>query len=72
MLPLTAGFLLMGPLSGTFRTATAPGFFSTGGMLVSAIGFAGLMMLPANFRYLTLAVLLSSSAWAWACLRRLT
>ncbi len=59
MLPLTAGFLLMGPLSGYLSDRYGARFFSTGGMLVAAIGFAGLLMLPANFVYLTFAIMLA-------------
>jgi MFS family permease len=58
MLPLTGGFLLMGPLSGYLSDRYGARFFSTGGMLVTAGGFLGLMLLPANFSYPIFAVLL--------------
>ena len=51
MLPLTAGFLLMGPLSGHLSDRYGSRLFSTGGMLVTAVGFAGLMFVPPNFNY---------------------
>jgi MFS family permease len=51
MLPLTAGFLLMGPLCGHLSDRYGARFFSTAGMLVAAAGFIGLMTLPPNFNY---------------------
>jgi MFS family permease len=58
MLPLTAGFLLMGPLSGYLSDRFGARFFSTGGMLLTAIGFGGMMLLPPNFNYPGFAVLI--------------
>jgi MFS family permease len=58
MLPLTGGFLVMGPLSGYLSDRFGARFFSTGGMLLTAVGFIGLMMLPPNFYYLTFAIIL--------------
>jgi EmrB/QacA subfamily drug resistance transporter len=51
MLPLTVGFLLMGPLSGYLSDKFGSRTFSTAGMLVTAAGFAGLLMVPTNFVY---------------------
>jgi MFS family permease len=56
MLPLTGGFLLMGPLCGHLSDRYGARFFSTAGMLVSAVGFIGLMTLPPNFDYLIFAI----------------
>jgi MFS family permease len=49
MLPLTAGFLLAGPVSGwlTDRFGARP--FATGGMLVAALSYLLLLFLPADF-----------------------
>jgi MFS family permease len=58
MLPLTGGFLLMGPLSGHLSDRYGARFLSTAGMVLSAIGFIGLTLTPINFAYPTLAVLL--------------
>jgi EmrB/QacA subfamily drug resistance transporter len=58
MLPLTGGFLLMGPLSGHLSDRYGSRFFSTAGMLVTALGFVGLILLPINFSYPLMAVLL--------------
>ena len=51
MLPLTIGFLLMGPLSGYLSDRYGARTFSTAGMLVTAAGFGGLLMVPTNFAY---------------------
>ncbi len=58
MLPLTAGFFVMGPLSGYLSDRFGARFFSTGGMLLTAAGFAGLMLLPPNFYFPTFAVII--------------
>jgi MFS family permease len=58
MLPLTGGFLLMGPLSGWLSDRYGARVFSTGGMLVTVAGFIGLLLLPANFYYPIFAVLI--------------
>ena len=46
MLPLTAGFLLAGPVSGTCPTGYGARLFATAGLLVAACAFVGLMLLP--------------------------
>ena len=51
MLPLTAGFLIMGPLSGYLSDRYGARAFSTAGMLVTAAGFGGLLLVPTNFVY---------------------
>jgi EmrB/QacA subfamily drug resistance transporter len=51
MLPLTIGFLLMGPLSGYLSDKFGARTFSTAGMLVTAAGFGGLLLVPTNFVY---------------------
>jgi EmrB/QacA subfamily drug resistance transporter len=51
MLPLTVGFLLMGPLSGYLSDRFGARTFSTAGMLVTAAGFGGLLLVPTNFVY---------------------
>jgi MFS family permease len=56
MLPLTVAFLLSGPISGYLSDRYGSKFFSTGGMIVTAVGFVGLMLLPANFNYVVFAV----------------
>ncbi|MDA8058381.1 MAG: MFS transporter [Actinomycetota bacterium] len=51
MLPLTAGFLLAGPVSGFLSDRFGSRPFATGGMLAAAASFALLEMLPVNFSY---------------------
>jgi MFS family permease len=58
MLPLTAGFLLAGPVSGVLSDRYGARPFATGGMLLTAISFVLLELLPVNFNYGVFAVLL--------------
>jgi MFS family permease len=58
MLPLTAGFLIAGPLSGFLSDRLGSRPFATGGMVVAAGSFALLEILPVNFDYLAFAGLL--------------
>src|SRR5579864_8039184 len=58
MTPLLIGFILMGPISGYLSDRFGARFFSTTGMLIQAVGFIGLTLLPANFNYPLFAVLL--------------
>jgi MFS family permease len=51
MLPLTGGFLIAGPISGTLSDRFGPRPFATAGLLLGACAFTGLMLLPVNFSY---------------------
>jgi MFS family permease len=51
MLPLSAGFMLAGPLSGYLSDRYGARFFATGGMVVAAIAFVLLNLLPVDFSY---------------------
>jgi MFS family permease len=51
ILPLTAGFLIAGPASGILSDRYGSRPFATGGMLLSALGFGLLAMLPVDFDY---------------------
>ena len=64
MLPLTAGFLFAGPLSGYLSDRYGARPFATGGMLAAAVTFALLALLPANFTYPTFATLLFFNGFA--------
>ena len=58
MLPLTAGFLIAGPISGTLSDRYGPRLFATAGLLLAAVCFTGLMLLPVNFSYWVFALLI--------------
>jgi MFS family permease len=58
MLPLTAGFLLAGPVSGYLSDRVGSRPFATGGMVVAAISFLLLELLPIDFSYWAFAVIL--------------
>ncbi len=51
MLPLTAGFLIAGPLSGWLSDRYGQRLFATTGLLVASCAFIGLMLLPIVFPY---------------------
>src|SRR6185503_5554871 len=58
MLPLTVGFLVAGPLSGVLSDRLGTRWFSTGGMLLTAVSFVLLELLPVDFSYPAFAALL--------------
>jgi MFS family permease len=58
MLPLTAGFLIAGPISGALSDRFGSRPFATGGMLLAAASFVLLESLPINFSYWAFALLL--------------
>ncbi|MBP2414486.1 MFS family permease [Arthrobacter stackebrandtii] len=58
MLPLTAGFLVAGPISGAISDMRGARLLATGGMVVAALSFGWLLLLPVNFAYWTFALAL--------------
>ncbi len=58
LLPLTAGFLVSGPLCGHLSDRRGARKLATGGLLLLAASFIGLMLLPVDFAYPVFAVLL--------------
>jgi MFS family permease len=58
MLPLTAGFLLAGPLCGHLSDRLGARYFATGGMIGSALSFILLLALPIDFNYWAFAAIL--------------
>jgi len=58
MLPLTAGFLIAGPISGTLSDRYGSRIFATAGLLLAACAFTGLLLLPVNFPYPAFAALI--------------
>jgi MFS family permease len=59
MLPLTIGFLIAGPASGALSDRLGARTFATGGLLLVAATFAGLIAIPADFNYVVFAILLA-------------
>ena len=59
MLPLTIGFLVAGPASGALSDRFGARTFATGGLLLTAATFGGLIAIPADFSYLVFATLLA-------------
>ncbi len=58
MLPLTAGFLIAGPISGVLSDRYGARAFATAGMLLTALAFILLERLPVDFSYFVFAPLL--------------
>ncbi len=58
MLPLTVGFLVAGPVAGILSDRYGARPFATGGMLVAALSFLLLELLPVDFSYPVFALLL--------------
>ncbi len=59
MLPLTFGFLVAGPVSGTLSDRFGSRGLATAGALISGLAYLGLMLLPVDFPYLAFALLLA-------------
>ena len=59
LLPLTAAFLVSGPVFGTLSDRFGARAFATGGMLLFAVSFVGLLFLPVNFSYWVFAALIT-------------
>jgi len=58
MLPLTVGFLAAGPISGYLSDRFGARPFATGGMVIAALSFVLLEILPVNFNYMEFALIL--------------
>ena len=58
MLPLTAGFIIAGPISGILSDRYGARPFATAGMLLTTLSFVLLEMLPVDFNYWAFAPLL--------------
>jgi MFS family permease len=59
LLPLTAAFLVAGPLSGYFSDRFGARAFATGGLVLVAASFLGLLLVPTNFSYWVFALLIA-------------
>jgi MFS family permease len=58
LLPLTFGFVVSGPVSGWLSDKHGARAFASGGLLLSAAAFGGLLLLPTNFHYLAFGLLI--------------
>ncbi|MGB8707236.1 MAG: MFS transporter [Dehalococcoidia bacterium] len=58
MVPMSIGFLVAGPLFGRLSDRYGARYFATGGMLLAAISFGLMMVLPVDFPYPLFAVLI--------------
>jgi MFS family permease len=58
LVPMTIGFLAAGPLSGYLSDKFGPRLFASGGLLVMAASFVGLLLLPGDFNYAVFATLI--------------
>jgi len=61
LLPLTAGFIIAGPVSGFLSDRFGARGFATAGMAVFAASFIGLMLLPVDFPYWAFALLIAAN-----------
>jgi EmrB/QacA subfamily drug resistance transporter len=57
MLPITVGFLIAGPLSGTLSDRFGARAFATTGLVIVALTFVGLMLIPVDFEYWQFAII---------------
>ncbi|WP_433890214.1 MFS transporter [Streptomyces sp. CA-111067] len=58
LLPLTAGFLVAGPLCGYLSDRYGVRYFTTGGLVLFSLSFVGLLLLPITFSYWAFALLI--------------
>ena len=58
LLPLTVAFLVAGPLSGYYSDRFGARSLATGGLVLVAVSFLGLMLVPTDFTYWAFAGLL--------------
>jgi MFS family permease len=58
MLPMTLGFVIMGPIAGVLSDKYGPRWIATTGMTIVCLVFLGLSMLPDNFDYWELGILI--------------
>jgi len=58
MLPMTLGFIIMGPIAGGLSDKYGPRWIATAGMVLVTLCFAGLAMLNYDFEYWQLGALI--------------
>jgi MFS family permease len=59
LLPLTAGFLVSGPLSGHLSDRFGARGFATVGMVIYGFSFLALLLLPVDFNYLEFGIIIA-------------
>lgn len=64
ILPLTAGFLISGPIAGRLSDRHGARYYATVGMLMTSLTFVLLLFLPIDFHYPQFAILLFLSGLA--------
>jgi len=57
LLPITVGFLIAGPLSGALSDRFGARAFATTGLVIVAVTFVGLLLIPVDFEYWQFAIL---------------
>ncbi|WP_433076367.1 MFS transporter [Dactylosporangium sp. CA-052675] len=57
LLPLTVGFLAAGPVAGHLSDKYGPRLFAAFGLIIMALSFGGLLILPTDFSYWAFALL---------------
>ncbi|RMI33670.1 MFS transporter [Nocardia stercoris] len=58
LLPLTVGFLISGPIAGWLSDRYGARLFATGGLVLAAVSFVLLVLLPVDFDYRVFAVII--------------
>ena len=58
LLPITVGFLVAGPVAGTLSDRYGARPFTVGGMVLMAVSFVALLLIPVDFDYWIFAVLI--------------
>jgi len=61
LLPLTAGILVSGPISGTLSDRFGARGFATAGMVIFGLSFIGLIFVPVDFPYWAFALLIGAN-----------
>jgi MFS family permease len=61
LLPLTAGILVSGPISGALSDRFGARGFATVGMVIFGLSFVGLIFVPVTFPYWVFAVLIGAN-----------
>jgi MFS family permease len=58
LLPMTVGFLVAGPVSGFLSDKFGPRLFAFSGLMIMAVSFLGMLLIPGNFNYTVFGALI--------------